>query len=711
MAASYIHPSETPSDEDCVGETLDLANALRSDFKKRDALYAFIDTVLFQETSIDIPDAYRKTALEIHSPMAPHIANTVAAALTTNPLTIQFRPIAFGDVAQANATLREHFFEASWKRQEQEANRQLLRLFMYALATKGEAVMKTVPRIASAWADYQSQSDMIRDELAAQREYDQDAQDREYDARTEELKLRLPYPIASSDVPPNTFYYMKNEAGFTCCVEVKQVPYLEALARFGTGVDKNGNVMDPEEWQDLDPRAMALARTDYSRILGGARNLTIIEAWDYEWCNVILAGPNQGSLGSSRLTGGTLVRSWQHGFGDPNTKSLKGPYFHALGITTDSRLPHRAGQGVLYPFLELFPLLDSLLTIQGNGAYMTGFPAFKRTGPPGQIPNLPPQSNPFGTGGGERYADDEIEPGTVYPYDIAPVEQPKAGDMLKDLLTNATNLVNLALPSVVQGLTGGSQSGYAMNQAAYLARLAWDPIVKNAQSAFGARTGFESWLIEHRVGEDVYAWADELPKKASSSRLGAFTKAGWIGLGPEDLKGVHRYDCHLDIQTPSDDVVQTRAIQEKLALHLMTWEDACREMGSNPDEVERSVLLQQTKASPEVQAKLKELIFQKLGTIQSNQISGGPVPPGVMAGGPMPGPGGAPTPGPVAGGPPPGPIGGPPANPVPTPGNGMPPGPPGGPPVPVPVGGPGPVRPGVPGMPTPPMQAPITPGA
>src|SRR5881394_2212898 len=345
-----IRPAEG-SDEDAVSETLDLANSLRSEFKRRDALYAFIDLVLYQETEISVPDAYRKTALEIHSPMAPHIANTVAAALTTNPLTIQFRPIAFGDVAQGNATLREHFFEASWKRQEQESNRQLLRLFMYALATKGEAVMKTVPRCASVWAEYDDEAQRIRDELAAQREYDQDARDRLYDRETEELKLRLPYPIASTDIPPSTFYYSKNEDGFTACVEVKQVPYLEALARFGSGLDRSGNVVGPADWQDFDPRAMQLARQDYGRIMSGTRMLTMVEAWDYDTCNVILSGPGQSSSGSGKLTGGTLVKSWHHGFGSPNTKSLHGPYFHALGITTDSRLPHRAGQGVLYAFL------------------------------------------------------------------------------------------------------------------------------------------------------------------------------------------------------------------------------------------------------------------------------------------------------------------------------------------------------------------------
>ena len=55
---------------------------------------------------------------------------------------------------------------------------------------------------------------------------------------------------------------------------------------------------------------------------------------------------------------------------------------------------------MLYPFLSLFPALDSYLTIQSNAAYLTGFPTFKRNQPPGgtlaaslgrwRAPDVPP---------------------------------------------------------------------------------------------------------------------------------------------------------------------------------------------------------------------------------------------------------------------------------------------------------------------------------
>ena len=45
-------------------------------------------------------------------------------------MSVVFKPIGFGDVYQQNRTLREQFFEASWKRQEQESQAGASRLFM-----------------------------------------------------------------------------------------------------------------------------------------------------------------------------------------------------------------------------------------------------------------------------------------------------------------------------------------------------------------------------------------------------------------------------------------------------------------------------------------------------------------------------------------------------------------------------------------------------
>jgi hypothetical protein len=685
------------SDEEAMERaTLELAEDLKLQFSERDELYRDIDAVLFGELPVEIPEAYRKTAVEVRSPIAMHIANTVTAALSTNPMTTQFKPIGFGDVYQQNSTLREQFFEASWKRQEQEARRQLLRLFMWSLAVKGEGVLKTVERCKTAWGEYDEKSKDLEKQLRKEYEGDQDAQDRVYHSKTESYKLHLPYPIATTDVPPETFYYTKNENGLTSAVEVKELPYQEALERFGAGLDSSGNVIDPKTWSGLDPRAMGLARAEWSHMMRGSNTQTLrcIEAWDYKTQVIVLSGPNQRHK-SGALGEGTLCKVVRHSYGDPILKTLKGPYFHALGITTASRLPEHAGLSILFGFLRLFPLLDSLLTMQGQAAYMTGYPAFKKTTPPGAVPGLP--AMPYGQDGRET-RQSTVEPGKIFPFDVNPIDQPRSGVDADKLVGQIKEMLELALPSVIQGVVASDQSGYALNQAAYLARLGWDPIVKNAEVALGERISFESYLIEHRIGEKVYAWG-EIEAKKGKKTIGGQTKAAWLGLGPDDLKGVHRYEARLAPSTPSNEIVQIRSIGEKMQLKLITYEDAVEEAGSNPDEVEKSWILHDLKNSQEIQTELKNAIFQKIATIRSERMEAAGLPSAQE----MAGTGSAGVPGGTPGTPPvPGP-GGMPPNPVPSPGAGLPV----APPPPPGAAGPGGMPPGgIPGAPV----VPGTPG-
>ena len=452
-------------------------------------------------------------------------------------------------------------------------------------------------------------------------------------------------------------------------------------------------MVDPKSWSGLDARAAGLARAEWANMMHGAKSNTLrcIEAWDHETQVVLLQGPNQRSSGKVNAKG-TLCRTLRHPYGNRALKTLRGPYFHALGITTASRLPEHAGLSILFGFLRLFPLLDSLLTMQGNAAFLTGFPAFKKTTPPGIVPGL--AASPYGTDSRETGRKSEsIEPGKLYPFDVSPIDQPRSGQDADKLISGIREMLELALPSVIQGVVASDQSGYALNQAAYLARLGWDPIVSNAETALGERVGFESLLIEKRIGEKVYAWG-EIEGKKGKKTIGGKTKASWLGVGPDDLKGVHRYEARLDPSTPSNEIVVIRAIGEKMQLKLITYEEAVEQAGANPDEVEKSWLLHDLKNSQEIQAELKKAIFEKVGTIRSERMqqAGMPTPEEM---------GGTGVPGGTPGAPNPGNMGGMPPNPVPSPGAGLPiaPPPPPGAGGGMPPGGiPGaPVVPGTPG--------------
>ena len=79
-----------------LDQTLDLANELRTRFRLRNQLFSLIDATIFQDTYVEIPEAFRKTALEMRNPLALDIVDTTVSALCANAPTVQYHPTAFG---------------------------------------------------------------------------------------------------------------------------------------------------------------------------------------------------------------------------------------------------------------------------------------------------------------------------------------------------------------------------------------------------------------------------------------------------------------------------------------------------------------------------------------------------------------------------------------------------------------------------------------
>jgi hypothetical protein len=646
--AERKRPAPAPEKDDAyrAAEITEIVNQLGDDFGARDRLYQTIERAVHAEYSLNVPEAYQATATQIKTPLAMNIVNTVTAALSVNPPSVNCEPLVRGLKGQQNAEKREHFFEASWARQESDSRRPLLRLFMGSLVAKGEGVLKCVERSKAAWGEYRARSKRLLADLEALDEgVSRDARDAYYDEQTEEYKKAAPYPVATTDVPPEQFRYWRNEDGFTVCAEVAEVPYLEALQRYGAGLNAQGHVV---------PQAYALPRSEWQRAMGSTRTVRRIEYWDHRECAIILCGPGQ-ARNARKATGGQVVRRiTNHGYGNPWTKTLNGPYFHAQGIVTPSRLPEKAGLGVLYGFLDLFPALDTYLTIQSNSAFLTGFAAFRRRTPPGTlVPGIPAsgaggqaQGAAFGNDAGDLQARERIEPGYVYPYDVEALEMPKSGPDLDKVILALRALIEIALPSVVSGVISGDESGYALNQAAHLARLAWDPIVRNAERALGERTSWESWLIERKVREPVYAFGDApgagtRPVLLGRSRMGAHDTArsvraarqSWLSIGPEDLNGYHRYSVRLDPETPSNRVIEVRTHTEMVAQGFETRAQAIEALGGDPAEVQRGRMVEALMEDPEIMARLRKRTFQRLGILtqeEAQQAQGAQqlIPPG-----------------------------------------------------------------------------------
>jgi hypothetical protein len=548
-----------------------------------------------------------------------HIANNITAAMSVNAPRVIFKSIEFGDPGDEEAAYRERFFESSWLRQQREKKRPLHRLFMHSVVTKGEGILKTIPRKNRAWAKYKDFSLKALEEMEAAVErgdIDRNSAVRVWDAKTEQFKRGAPYPIETTDIPPETFYYQQGEDGFTRIAEIKNVPFYETLVKYNCALNPNGKVI----WDNVT--GLAIPPNEWGHAFDGSsgnrRTIQMIEMWDAQECQIILRGPGDFSpAGSGNRGSGLLVDRFPHKFGTPELGTLRGPYFHASGIMTSSREPHRSSLSVLFAYLHLFPLLNSLLTMQSQAAFSTSYPAYRRTTPP--LVGMP--ESPFGFDAVEiNQSRERIVPGAIFPHDIAPMEQPRASIDLDKAIGFVRSMIDMALPDTIQGVITGETAGYTVNQAAHLASLQWTPIVSNVQETLSDRTGFESELIESHVGETVYVWG-AVPQPRKQPGQPRQYKDGWIAMAPKDLKGYHNYEVKLEPAILDNQEIKLRIIKQKLDMRLITPADAVREIGGNPVEVERGWMLYEIKQDPEVRKNLKQRIFSRLGSLEQQEMS------------------------------------------------------------------------------------------
>ena len=624
--------------QDRANAVLDFVSDLRAGFRQRDLTYQLIDKVVFLEQKVKIPTNYEDTAVEVRSPLPRHIINQIVAAMSLNTPAVGFKPIKFGDEGENQAAYRSKFFENSWLRQQREKKRRTHRLFMDAVVTKGDGWLKTYERKNRAWAKYTPYSRELLKQLEEKvkaDELDQDSAIRLWDAQTEEKKRGLPYPIETTDVSPECMYYQQGEDGYVRIAEVSAVPYYETLIRHKASLNSKGQVVAVDDIAGqplpMDQWGQVLANTD-----GSMKTIERIEVWDVDRCTILLRGP--GDLKDNGRGSGRVIYEWEHAYGNKDLGTLNGPYFHAAGILTSSREPHKAHMSVLFAYLHLFPLLNSLLTMQSQAAFTFAYPAYRRTTPPAY--NLP--DAPFGLAADEIAGNrQKIVPGAIFPHDIAPMDQPHTGIDLDKAIQFVKSLIDLALPDTVQGAVTGEMAGYTLNQAAHMATITWGPIVDNVQDCLSDRVGWESWLIENRIGENVYVWGN-IPQPRKRSGQPIQYKDGWMGIGPKDLAGVHNYDVTLKPATINNDELELRIIRDELDMRLLAPDEAVRRRGRNPVEVERAWLLYELKQDPEIRNNMKQRIFQQLNLVEQQTM---------QALGPEGAPGGAP-PAPMSGLPP-----------------------------------------------------------
>ena len=455
-----------------------LKDELQSEFGERDSLMRQLRTLRFMDRAVDVPEAYQATTKEVRTPIAFEQLQRVVATLTVNYPVMSVPPLGAGDEEQRESTKKEKWLNAALKRMEQEAERPVFRMFVDNLVADGLGVVKLVYK-PDHWSGYPEQTDFEEDAAA-------------FNEATDRFKKSAKFPFAWRDVDPLTFYPVLGEAGLEACVEVSEKSKRLLTQRYDLVEDESGKLVAAKGKMGPSGRRKALQMDG---------NAEVVEYWDRSHFVV--------------LVDGHTVNTGEHGYG-------RVPYFVAYGEQSASRDPKHAGMSAIYAIRWLVPLLDSLLTMKQNAAFLYAYPTpYIRS----------PLGTPFEGGEDGRPQTVEWTPGKMIP--LYPGEEPGfvqwrgSPPDLDEMIAHVRQLIDRAgLASVMYGTgPGAGSSGYMVNQLMNAARVKYDPIVKNAEAMLERMAGFVLELVEKKIGEEVFVWA------------GTGIEDGWTGLSGDDIRG------------------------------------------------------------------------------------------------------------------------------------------------------------------------------
>jgi hypothetical protein len=576
---------------------IDVVLSLKDRFAKRDQLFRKIDQLVFGKTEIRIPEAYDYYALKTHTPLGMFAASTITSTLCSNDISIQFSPLRQGEVGDANATKREQWHESAFERQEEDAGRAIYYPWTWNVVTKGLGIQKTLKRSQTMWASYYRFSRQLYSDLQKNPKLTPEQRRRQYRQQTEDYKLYQPFPIVTTDVPPESFYYIRGEQGLTMAAECKYVPYNRLVADFG------------EKIQGINPRAFGLPLAQDGQILtvGDDTLIPCYELWDDTHVNYVIENV------SGDKAEAYLLECMEHGLGDPQTGCLRGPYSISQGVPTSSRDPELESVGVLYAFLEVLPLLDAVVTARGQVAFYTGWPPLERVPRGGQLGGLNPEEI-FGSVPTNEEQDDEpiFEPGHIMPVGVRFANPPRTGEDLIALQNSLEGFLSPLLPASAYG-GGPAESGYAHNQRVHMNMLVWDPLIKNMQKALAHRFAIEDMLVE-QIGEPVYVerWSQPGFDKSDRTR--------WLPLAPEDIQGASKYHVIIQPTTPSNDALLVKQLMDE---KMAGWESdygAIERLGKSYDEIMTQLDVERVMKSEPVQKQIDQEILQQLNLGQDEML-------------------------------------------------------------------------------------------
>lgn len=515
--------------------TSDYLMALRMekqrDYGEQDQQIDEMRRVRTLSNKVQMPDGLSFVDMEVRDPTITDEIQRVVAALTLNRPKLSIKAAREGESAEKNQTLRKNATEAIlWQAATRIAGRNTFREAVDCATGDG-----------GAWTKFLFLRDTYEARYALRKKDFTDADD--FNDAVEDAKKAAGVPFVWQNVDPRNIYPTWSMGKLTEVLEVSQRPLHQALRQYRLGIDKQGRIV---------PEAMGLPMNEVQRKPGAT--VLFLEHWDAEFCTYMI----EGSYGDR-----TIVKQFRHRYG-------RVPYFFAPGFIFPWMQNVKVGWGIAQSKRWLIEYKSFLLTLHAQQAARDTFAPFYRTIEPKGQQIMGRKGQPLAS---EKYKLGQIvngPPGSTlnsFPF-------PTNSTALKEQIAFVSEMIDrLLTPRVTAEIGSGLEgAGFAMNQVLSEARIYQDPIAQAIAAMLEEITRFLWHLIRVRVRETV--WVEQTGENA-----------GWLGIGPDDLKSGVGVSWELDPERPSAKLVETRYWNERIDHGTASHDQAIRAMGDNPEEV------------------------------------------------------------------------------------------------------------------------------
>lgn len=543
-------------------------------FKRRDEALKKRRRQRFGEEQIEVPKAYRKTAMEYHSPAIREEARHLFALIDAFPVP-HLTPPQPEDQAQTTAI--EKYLSAMhqelesqnghvWTKARQAQMHDRIGWVKFSLKRDFYAQAPTPPKrkTASALLTYQTDLGGYKREAGSAALWD------------------YTHP------PTDTIYLRGSVWNPLAVYEIKDVDEEELILQYGLTRDRNGRLSQPENVSNI-------AGTRANR---PSQTISFIEYWDREWCLQVCETP-----AFRGATTPLVLDAWQHGFG-------RVPYFAMPGFETEVADEEKRFEGPLDALYDEQPRHEALVTMDMNVAHLVSFPSWQLVSPVGA----------------EQILDDENKPVTRLEFvpgffhqnapgqQVEPLPMAKGNDLARQVQQSFALMQQYSTAAVTRGVSPGADTANsAIAELQRLQRSALDPLLES--QAWCARELYRFAL--KRIAEDIQQTVYAIDPQEGD----AF---------PLDPAQIVTMNCQVKVQpdTGQDALIEEKQAAEMVQMALITPLEFHERRGKeNPEEYVRAQLMWEMFTA--LKPQLLQQVLANLGNtdaiakmVQANQQTG-----------------------------------------------------------------------------------------